>query len=1405
MFKKNREWIKRGLCIAMAGAMILCTDAAGFASQLPQEAANSLQQKTAAEQRETDQPQRNGTVLDDPAFGPDTENTERTELAEGTNTEDPAEPTEELKDPTEPTEPTEPADSAGTEGIEPEEPEDVTEPADPVGTEGTEPEDVTEPTEPAEPADPWETETQEPDEGVLDLDQDMKGEAPSGKRIELDGAAASIVTEIGDTIELPKYKVYASDGTLIDAVIASGMVQWTGDDMGTVTLNAAANTVTAAKAGVAYLKLQLTDSKEFVPYRVMVRPKAPGRASVVSSGYNSVKLRWDKAADAHGYVIYRKAAQDSDYTEIAKVKGGEVIEYLDQSNLLTGTQYGYRIKSYVSFTDEHHVVHEEESTGHAVLQVTPELGKTELKSVTSGSYNSASITWANLAGADGYAIYRSAGNSTKYQEIKNVASGVTAYTDKTLTTGQSYSYKVCGYRNVNGNRVFGVDSEAYSVRPMPATPDLKAKAGDYKSVKLSWTKLGGVSGYRIYRTEAGKDSFKKIKTITSGSTTSYTDKSVKTGVKYTYRIRAYRKADGKDVWGDYSKEKTVTVTMTAPKVSLSKGTYNSITVNWKNVSGAQGFKILRADSAEGDYETIKTIGNTKTLSFQDTKLKTGKTYYYKVRAYRRDDGKSLNGTLSEAVSQKIVPGAVSVSSEAAGATAVKLTWTKASLPSSNSGYMIYQVAPGGSVKVKNCNSKTFSYTVKNLTAGTKYTYKVVAYVKDKKYGTVKGADSNLLAVEPKLLTVTIKSVEPSSYGSLKLIWNTSAAGDEDHYIVYRSTKKDSGFKEIKTVKKSSGKKEFSYTDKGLSIGRTYYYKIVCSKKLSNGKVMKSANSKVKSAKAAPQATTVKLTAHQYNSIKVTWKKLKGTSSGKYVDGYVIYRSTKKDGSYKKIKTISNGKTSNYTDTGLKTGETYYYKVRGYVMVKKDKVYGPYSKPVSQKTVPAKASIKAESADYISILVSWNNVKGSNGYSIYRSGSETGKYKKVGSVSSKKLSFKDTKLKTGTSYYYKVRAYTNKNGKKVYGAYSDVKYAAPVLGTPKNLRAQGADNNQIKLTWDAVAGADTYTILRGKSESGPYYIASEICDTNSFLDGNAKVGVTYYYKVYAVRGGVKGGVTDCVTSMASSLTLNVSEVTIRTGSNIKVIATVKPTAPVMWSSDNTAVALVGSDGTIYGLKQGKTTIRAVSNGNTKEVAVTVKNKLDAKGIDISSGNGKVDFHAVRAAGYEYAMIRITTGTTQDASFETNYANAKAAGLKVGVYCYGMARTTAEAQAEADKVLSILNGRSLDYPIVYHMEDVNQITGLNNTDRTNLMLTFKNRLAFLNKQYKFALYATLGWLNNNYDNRSLAGIDLWVAFYRDQKLGHGYKGAGNVVMWQYTNDGKVTGVTGQVGVSLSYKIY
>lgn len=181
--------------------------------------------------------------------------------------------------------------------------------------------------------------------------------------------------------------------------------------------------------------------------------------------------------------------------------------------------------------------------------------KPTISDVKSVGYNMLKVTWKAVPGAVSYEIYRSNSKNGSYTKVKTIDEVKTvSWTDKNVTTGKTYYYKIKATVALEGGTTgTGSASGAKSGKAVPAATTLKAKAGA-KQIKLTWSKVSGASGYELYRSTSEDGKYSKIKTVTKGSTKSYTDKSkVSSGKMYYYKIRAYRKVEGKKVYGEYSK------------------------------------------------------------------------------------------------------------------------------------------------------------------------------------------------------------------------------------------------------------------------------------------------------------------------------------------------------------------------------------------------------------------------------------------------------------------------------------------------------------------------------------------------------------------------------------------------------------------------------------------------------------------------------------------------------------------------------------------------------------------------------------------------------------------------------------------------------------------------------------
>ena len=143
--------------------------------------------------------------------------------------------------------------------------------------------------------------------------------------------------------------------------------------------------------------------------------------------------------------------------------------------------------------------------------------------------------------------------------------------------------------------------------------------------------------------------------------------------------------------------------------------------------------------------------------------------------------------------------------------------------------------------------------------------------------------------------------------------------------------------------------------------------------------------------------------------RVSWKAVKGAEE------YAVYRSTSKNGAYKKMFTTTG---TTYTNTSAKAGTLYYYKVKALTGDKSvdDSTFSAVVKRTCDLKAPA---VTAKSKAKKQVKLTWKKVSGAKKYTVYRATSKNGKYTKI--ATTKKLSYTNKKLKSGKTYYYKVKA------------------------------------------------------------------------------------------------------------------------------------------------------------------------------------------------------------------------------------------------------------------------------------------------------------------------------------------------------------------------------------------------
>lgn len=274
----------------------------------------------------------------------------------------------------------------------------------------------------------------------------------------------------------------------------------------------------------------------------------PADLQTKAINYKTVQISWSSVDNADGYMVYRRTA-DSGWKKIASRVTD--ISYKDQK-AVTGTTYYYTVKAY-SYAWGEMTVSSYDKDGVAGKA---RLGKVKIATANSESYSTIRVTWNKVSGANGYRVYCSTSKDGKYAAIGSTAkNSAVTFLDKKAVTGKTYYYKVRAYRNVSGKKVYGSYSATEKAKAVLSAPTLSAGSTS-KTAVLEWSKVKGADGYQVYASDSQNGTYTRIK-ITKG--TGATDESLLTGKTRYYKVRAYRKVNGKAVYGSFSKIKKVTV------------------------------------------------------------------------------------------------------------------------------------------------------------------------------------------------------------------------------------------------------------------------------------------------------------------------------------------------------------------------------------------------------------------------------------------------------------------------------------------------------------------------------------------------------------------------------------------------------------------------------------------------------------------------------------------------------------------------------------------------------------------------------------------------------------------------------------------------------------------------------
>ena len=721
-----------------------------------------------------------------------------------------------------------------------------------------------------------------------------------------------------------------------------------------------------------------------------------------------------------------------------------------------------------------------------------------------------------------YTIYR--GTISGEESFLITVPLVTTYIDLTVSNGVTYYYQVSA-TNAVGEGPLSNEASATPNPPatLPGAPrNLQASPGDGQ-VALTWQAPSDDGGspillYTIYRgTISGEESF----LITVPVVTTYTDATVTNGVTYYYQVSATN-AIGEGPWSSEVSATPATPPGAPQGLSATPGDA-TVSLTWSPPSSNGGspitnYRVYRSTTSGG--ETFLTnAGNV--LTYTDTGLTNGQTYFYKVSAENSQGEGPLSTEASSTPTLPATPPSAPRNLQAtAGDGSVTLNWEA---PANDGGlpilaYLVYRGTTQNGETFLAGAGLTLTFTDLTVTNGVTYYYKVTA--------------TNAIGESPRSNEASATPSPPASApgapqgltvtagdATVSLSWSPPSSDGGSpitNYKIYRGTVSN-GESLLQTIGNT-----LSYTDDSVTNGQTYFYKVSAVNSVGDGPLSNEASATPISSATVPGAPQDLTATAGDTTVSLAWSP-PTSNGGSPITNYLIYRGTTSDGETL-VQTLPV--VLAYTDSGLTNGQPYFYKVTAKNAVGQ----GPRSNeatatPAAGQTVPsAPRSLSAVPGDGL-IGLTWLAPSSDGGspitnYNVYRGTTPHGETQTPLATVGNVTSYTDTSATNGVTYYYVVKAV---NGVGEGGASNEAS-ATPVAGpsapgAPTNLRAIPGNGN-VSLTWSAPSSnggspITTYTVYRG-TNSGNQSYSVQVGTVTSYTDTALSNGQRYYYVVTAVN-------------------------------------------------------------------------------------------------------------------------------------------------------------------------------------------------------------------------------------------------------------------------------------------------
>lgn len=565
----------------------------------------------------------------------------------------------------------------------------------------------------------------------------------------------------------------------------------------------------------------------------------------------------------------------------------------------------------------------------------------------------------------------------------------------------------------------------------------------------------------------------------------------------------------------------------APLNLTAGGADSVVNLDWSTSPEQQvtGYEVYRSTSSDGSGAIL--VGSPTVSHYSDTTAVNGQTYYYYVIAVD-SIGQSDPSNIASATPMPPLPSAPANLTAASGPAVGEITLNWSDSPEADvTGYQIWRsTSPNVDTSGPAYATSAVSGLIddSNLTTGTTYYYKVRAVGMS---GV--GAESNEANATPRapLPAAPIGLVATPGDDVVVLDWDDNSELDLVGYEVFRSTSPDVDSTGTPYATTTSS----AYTDNVVDNGTTYYYVVIAV-----GSAGDSAESNEASATPMPPvpAAPAGLTASPGNeSITLAWP----DSPEADVTGYEVFRSTSPSVDTSGVP-LATPTTSDYVDTAVVNGTTYYYVVRAVGMSGTSPASNEVSATPETNSPPTTAPTLVATAGDDVVTLDWDDNPDPDltGYEVFRSTTANVDTTGIPLATVVGSDYVDNVVDNGTTYYYVVRA-VNPAG---VGPVSNEEAVTPVPPKPaaiSDLTAVG-ETEQISLDWSASTTPEVthYEVWRDTGLEVTLVddmIATVNAPATEYVDTAVVVGTRYYYKVRPLRPFRAGDLSNQVDAVATS--------------------------------------------------------------------------------------------------------------------------------------------------------------------------------------------------------------------------------------------------------------------------------